>query len=84
MSKIAHMPKKSGDKPKKGMEKYRKPFRPTRVREPVAELVDVMAEDWGVTFAAAVHRIIVERLKSDGLWPPKPRTGTPGDQPPTE
>lgn len=38
----------------------------------MADQVDILAQRWESNYTAAIKRIILERLISEELWPPKP------------
>lgn len=55
-----------------------KPTRPSdrsrhaRIRDPLAPLLEELAQRLGSTFAIEVNRAVANLLRQEGLWPPPP------------
>jgi len=65
--------KKPTGEPKPSPEKYRKPFKPTRVRRVIADAATAHAEYLGQDFVQYVNDSIRMRLEAAGRWPPEPK-----------
>ena len=53
-------------------ESYRKPTKPARIRQQLAEAVERRIEDLAQDFTQYVNDAVRMRLESEGFWPPKP------------
>jgi len=59
------------NKPKADREKYRKPFRPARIRMVLAVLAEEAAAENAEDFTHWINGAVRMRLESVGKWPPK-------------
>jgi len=72
----AVMPKpEKPKKPKTDREKYRKTFKPARIRIALAEAATERAGELAQDFTQYVNDAVRMRLEAEGKWPPK-KSGT--------
>jgi hypothetical protein len=62
--------KKAGGKKPADLEKYRKPFKPARIRGVLAEAAEARAEELAQDFTQYVNDAVRMRLEQEGRWPP--------------
>ena len=64
--------KKPGpDRPEPDREKYRKPFRPARIKAVLAVAAELRAVELAQDFTQYVNDAVRMRLEQEGRWPPK-------------